>query len=108
MNERTKQIIIRIRDIKGSGEASSNHVSTATSKPSEPSKRSINRPSNLPTNQPANQPANKPRSRPSELSQNKRLRPPLPRKLHREDDDEDDDDDEGAKRCFKLAKNLVC
>ena len=31
--------------------------------------------------------------------------------IYREDDDEDDEDDEdeeGAKKCFKLAKNLVC
>ena len=29
--------------------------------------------------------------------------------IYREDDDdEDDEDDEGAKRCFKLAINLVC
>ena len=28
--------------------------------------------------------------------------------IYREDDDEDEDDDEeGAKKCFKLAKNLV-
>ena len=30
--------------------------------------------------------------------------------IYREDDDDDndEDDDEGAKRCFKLAINLVC
>ena len=39
-SERTKQIIMRIRAVKGSGEASSNHASTPTSEPSKPSKRS--------------------------------------------------------------------
>ena len=40
-----------------------------------------------------------------------RLRPPS--HVYRDEDDDDDDDDdededEGAKKCFKLAKNLVC
>ena len=72
---RTKQIIIRIRAIKGCGEASSNHVSTPTSEPSKPSKRSqaiwASRASNeaiqllsQPASQSANQPTNQPTYQP--------------------------------------------
>ena len=92
---RTKQIIIRIRAIKGSGEASSNHVSTPTSEPSKPSKRSqaiwasrasneaiqllsqpasqsANQPTNIPTNQKklTDQPTNQPTKEPISLLTN--------------------------------------
>ena len=116
---------MRIRAIKGSGEASSNHVSTPTSEQSKPLKRSqaiwasrasneaiqllsqlasqsANQPTNQHTNQskkkltdqPTNQPTKEPTNEPISLltnhgadlpnySQNKRLRPPVPRILHR-------------------------
>ena len=136
MSVRTKQIIIRIRAIKGCGEASSNHVSTPTSEPSKPSKRSqaiwASRASNeaiqllsqlasrSPTNQPikkklADQPTNQPTKEPTNepislltnhgadlpnYSQNKRLRPPVPRILHHDEDD--------PKSCFKIVQIRIC
>ena len=135
---RTKQIIIRIRAIKGCGEASSNHMSTPTSEPSKPSKRSqaiwasrasneaiqllsqpasqsANQPTNIPTNQKklTDQPTNQPTKEPISLltnhgvdlpnySQNKRLRPPLPRKLIIQEGRED------PKSFFKSAENRIC
>ena len=48
----------------------------------------INRPTNQATNQPTNQPISRQTNHGADLanySQNKRLRPPLPRKLHREE-----------------------
>ena len=122
--ERTKQIIMRIRAIKGSGEALSNHVSTLISEPkltikekssnlrkqlkeishsvthsaSQPNSQQTNQPTNQKklTDQPTNQPTKQPPNEPIRLltnhgadqpnySQNKRLRPPLPRKFHREE-----------------------
>ena len=129
---------MRIRAIKGSGEASSNYVSRPTSEPRKPSQRSqaiwasraskeviqllsqpaSNQPTNQPTKQPTSQPTkqltnqpptNKPIRRPTNhgadlanYSQNKSLRPPLPRKPGREDEEEE------PKSCFKFAKNFIC
>ena len=141
---RTKQIIIRIRAIKGCGEASSNHVSTPTSEPSKPSKRSqaiwasrasneaiqllsqpasqsANQPTYQPikkklTDQPTNQLTKEPTNEPISMltnhgaglpnySQNKGLRPPVPRILHHEEEEEEDDD---PKSCFKIAQIRIC
>ena len=113
---------MRIRAIKGSGEALSNHVSTLISEPKQTIKekssnlrkqlkeishsvtQSASQPNSQQTNQPANQqikkkltdqPTKQPPNEPIRLltnhgtdlpnySQNKRLRPPVPRIPHRE------------------------
>ena len=70
------------------------------------------------TDQPTNRPTKEPTYEPISLltyhgadlhnySQNKRLRPPVPRILHRDDDDDDDEGDD-PKSCFKIVKIRIC
>jgi len=63
-----------------------------------------NQPTDQPTNQATNQLTNQPTNRGADLpnySQNKRLRPPVPRILHR-------DEEEDPKSCFKIAQIRIC